>query len=538
MLKYIDIIRNSSYRGRPMLAKAGFENYELSSEALHSEFEILSTDDYEGNRVYERSIIFLFVTAVEELFPGVRVNVEHSISQGLYIELGKGAASPAENIMATELDIHLKIKARMQELVRRDLPVNKRIMRSVDAGELFKDLSYLDKAALFQTLPEDMEIAVYELDGLYGSFYGALAPYTGYLDLFDVLKYKAGLVLMYPSLSKPHSVPEFYTQEKLYQIFRETGEWEAIIGAGTVGALNQIIQQGEGKRLISVAEGLQEKKYACIADAIVKRPHTRIVLIAGPSSSGKTTSSRRLAVQLMVNGISPYPIEMDNYFVNRKDTPRLADGSYDYESLGAIDLHAFNQDIQSLLNGEAVTLPKFDFKTGRREAGDRTITIPKAGVMIIEGIHALNPALLDSIAEKYKFKVYVSALTQLNLDLHNRISTSDVRKIRRMVRDHRTRGYSPDETLTMFKTVTKGEKIYIFPYQEEADEMFNTTLVYELPVLKKHALPLLMEIPKDSPNYHEAQRLITMLSFIADMADEPVPANSVLREFIGGSFFD
>lgn len=528
-MRYIDFIRQSDFKGRPMLAKKGFRYFELSDEAEDSDFEIITTETMEGNRVYERSIIFLFLAAVEKLYHGVRVNVEHSISKGLYIEFIKEF---------DDENIELKIKEKMQELVKRDIPINKTSMHPMEANELFKKVKYLDKVDLFETVPKDLTIDVYELDGVFGTFYGALTTHTGYLDLFDIVKYKKGYVLMYPSLSEPHSVPGFYAQDKLYKIFKETSEWDEILGVGKLGSLNKMIEKGEGKRLISVAEGLHEKKYAYIADRIVSKENIKIVLIAGPSSSGKTTSSKRLSVQLMVNGRSPHPIEMDNYFVNRVDTPLLPDGSYDYESLRAIDLDTFNRDIRDLLEGKAVTPPKFNFKTGEREPGTHTIQIPEDGIMIIEGIHALNPKLLSNIEDKYKFKIYVSALTQLNIDYHNRVSTTDVRKIRRMVRDHRTRGYSSDETLTLFKKVTKGEKENIFPFQEEADEMFNTTLVYELPVLKKHAVPLLLEIPEESPNYYEARRILTMLSFVTDLDDKYIPLNSVLREFIGDSFFD
>lgn len=529
-MNYRDLIKLNGYRGLPMLLKIGDELIELSAAAPDElpEYQVLSTDHPAGNRTYERSICFLMVRALAKLLPEARVVIEHSISRGLFCEL-----SGAE--MTAELLDRLKIQ--MNQLVQAQLPIIPKVVDKARALELFSENGRDEVVALFETVGFN-DIKLYELDGTTGFFYGPLAANTGDLPLFDLLPYQTGFVLMYPSQTIHDRVPEFYSQEKLYKIFRETGEWDAILGITYLGELNRAIQTYDGKRIIGVSEGLHEKKYAHIADRIKQKGNVRIILLAGPSSSGKTTSSRRLAIQLMVNGMKPYPIEMDNYFVDRDKSPMLPDGSFDFESIQAIDLERFKEDIRLLLDGQTVIPPRFDFKQGLSLPGDHPLTIPEDGIMIIEGIHALNPELLNTIDEKVKFKIYVSALTQLNMDSYNRVSTTDVRKIRRIVRDHRKRGWTSEETLELFSKVTQGEKVNIFPFQDQADEMFNSTLVYELAILKKHALPLLTSINKESGVYDEARRLTALLEFVGDLPDELIPANSILREFIGGSFFD
>lgn len=530
-MNYRDLLKKKGYQGIPMLLRIGDEFVELSNEAIDTEpmdYKVVSTDNPSGNRAYERSVCFLLVRAVNKINPEARVTIEHSISRGLFCELT--GMKPTRRVLQL-------IRQEMRALVDNDLPIVPKVVTKAEAIRIFRKMGQDEVVTLFQTA-EFQEIKLYELDGMTGFFYGPLAANTGDLKYFDLVPYHEGFVLVYPSQSIPDRVPEFYVQEKLYEIFRETGDWDMILGVTNLGELNQAILKGGGKRIISVAEGLHEKKYASIADSIKKKGDVRIVLIAGPSSSGKTTSSKRLAVQLMVNGMKPYPIEMDNYFVDRDKSPVLADGSFDFESIHAIDLKRFNDDVRRLIAGETVTPPYFDFKLGKSLPGSVSVTIPKDGIMIIEGIHGLNPLLLSDVEEKHKFKFYVSALTQMNMDQHNRISTTDVRKIRRIVRDHRRRGWTSEDTLIQFARVSEGEKQNIFPFQEHADEMFNSTLVYELAVLKKHALPLLTEIPMGSPAYDEARRLISMLNFVQDLPDELIPANSILREFIGGSFFD
>lgn len=528
-MNYREMLKMNGYEGMPMLIRIGDEYVELSREVdEHTEYKVVSTDHPSGNRAYERSICFLMIRALKRVAPEAEVIIEHSISRGLFCEL-TGAQITQELLES--------LKTEMASLVEADLPILPKVATKVEAIERFRQAKRPEVVALFESADFE-DIRLYELDGMTGFFYGPLAANTGDLKHFDLITYKSGFVLMYPSQTIPDAVPEFYSQEKLYQIFRETGEWDTILGISYLGDLNRAISESDAKRIVGVSEGLHEKKYASIADEIKRKGNVRAVLIAGPSSSGKTTSSRRLAIQMMVNGMKPFPIEMDNYFVDRDKSPVLPDGSYDFESIQALKLDQFNEDIRRLMAGEIVTPPVFDFKQGLSLPGSHALAIPEDGIMIIEGIHALNPELLKNIDDEFKFKVYVSALTQLNMDAHNRISTTDVRKIRRIIRDHRRRGWSSEDTLKLFAKVTAGEKKNIFPYQEKAEEMFNTTLVYELAVLKKHALPLLYEIGPDSLVYDEARRLIAMLNFTADLPDELVPANSILREFIGGSFFD
>lgn len=530
-MNYRDLLKENGYDGIPMLIKIGDEYVELSKEYAQDEamdYKVLSTDHPAGNRAYERSICFLLIRAVHIVDPKAQVSIEHSISRGLFCEL------EGMEVSTQTLD---RLKEEMAKLVKRDLPFVPKQVEKEEAIRIFTELNQEEVARLFETA-EFESINLYELDGMTGFFYGPLAATTGDLKLFDLIPYKRGLVLMYPSQSIPNRVPEFYTQEKLYEIFRETSHWDSILGVESLADLNQMIREGGDKGIISVAEGLHEKKYAAVADAIKKRGDVRIVLIAGPSSSGKTTSSKRLSIQMQVNGMKPYPIEMDNYFVDRAKSPRLPDGSLDFESINALDQDRFNEDISRLIKGETVYLPVFDFKQGLSLPGREPLTIPEDGIIVIEGIHGLNPTLLADIENRHKFKFYVSALTQLNMDRHNRISTTDVRKIRRIVRDNLRRGWLPEETLEQFEKVRRGEKENIFPYQEQSDEMFNSTLVYELAVLKKHAMPLLLNIKKESPAFDESRRLVAMLSFVMDIPDELIPANSILREFIGGSFFD
>ncbi|PKK39059.1 Uridine kinase [Clostridiaceae bacterium JG1575] len=527
-MTYRDFLKEKGKGPMPMLVRVGEEYLELTQEMRSEAFEVISTDQSAGNRVYERTLCFLLVRALYSLDQKARVHIEHSISRGLFCEL--------HGLEANEETLG-QIKNKMHELVLKNHPIRPKCLSKREAMAVFGAQGQ-DEIVTLLAHAKVEEVKAYELAGLVGYFYGPLAAQTADVPLFDLVGFGSGFVLMYPSLSIPDRVPRFSPQEKLYEIFRETGEWDRILGVSTVGALNEVIDEGGGKRIMAVAEALHEKKVAEIADAIKKRGDVRVVLMAGPSSAGKTTSSKRLAVQLMVNGLRPFPIEMDNYFVDRDKTPLGPDGTFDFESLHAINLERFNEDIKRLMAGETVTPPIFDFQSGLSVPGREVITIPKDGIIILEGIHGLNPELLCAIPERNKFKIYISALTQLNMDDHNRISTTDVRKLRRIVRDHRKRGWKPEETLALFNKVMQGEKKNIFPYQEQADMMLNTTLVYELAVLKKHALPLLLDIPRTSPVRFEADRLITLLRFVRELPDEAVLSNSILREFIGGSFFD
>lgn len=528
-MNYREYLKEKNEIARPMLiCRQGIYQplqTEVTSET--EEFTVVSTEHPAGNRAYERSLCFLLARSLYELDPKARLVIEHSISKGLYCEiLGEG----------NDRAIIQRLEERMAELVRQERPILRHLLNQEEAMKIFQDQGQEELVALFKTVPMD-ELEVYEIDGYFGYYYGPLAANSRDLDLFALKPYEEGFILRYPSLDHPHGVPPFKPSPNLYEIFRETGEWHSILGITTIADLNKAIEEGKGRDLVAVAEALHEKKYAMIADAILARKTVRVVLMAGPSSAGKTTSSKRLAVQLRVNGLEPYTLEMDNYFVNRHETPLGEDGKPDFEALTAVDLERFNRDVKDLLAGKTVTPTIFDFTDGLSKPGEKSLTIPENGIILIEGIHALNPSLLDNIPREAKFKIYISALTQLNMDFHNRISTTDVRKLRRSLRDFQHRGWSAEETLQLFHGVIAGEKKNIFPYQEEADAMFNSTLVYELAILKKHVAPLLAEISPQSPSYDEARRLLTILHFIHDLPDEVVPSNSILREFIGGSFF-
>lgn len=545
-MRYCDLIDGKGTKipcKMPLCVKVKNKIYSLEEKVVDGielkDIEFLNTEDPNANRSYERTLCFLLSYAIDRVFNNnVILKIEHSISQGLYCELFyKEKINNSNKLLKIDKEILFSIKEELLKIVEEKIDIKKETISCKKATEIFEKQGDLDKVILLQHC-NIKKIDLYKINDYYGYFYGSLLHNSNLIKLFDLVKYKDGFVLLYPSISEAFKVPKFKKLEKLYEIFNETGKWNKIIGVENVGNLNNEIKHLNSKRLVLISEGLHEKKYLMVSDKITHNKDIKIVLIAGPSSSGKTTSSKRLSIQLMVNGVNPIAIEMDNYFVNRVDTPKLEDGSYDFESFYAIEHKLFNKDIKDLIEGKEIVPPVFNFKTGIREKGTKKMKLPKDGILIIEGIHALNPCLLENIDRKYKFKIYASALTQLNMDNHNRISTTDVRKIRRIVRDHRTRGYSSEETLRMFKSVTRGEKQNIFPFQDEADVMFNTTLIYELSVLKKHVLPLLETIKEDEDVYLEAQRLMTMLQFIDDIDEELVPKNSILREFIGNSFFD
>lgn len=512
----------------PILARERGEYFELNGELTGKNNLIpVYTDDYVGHKAYERTLSFILVTAFYRLFRELDLIIDHSISRGLYCWI-------RNRVLSQEEMNHLEEE--MRRIIKEDYPITKECMLLEDALAMYKESQDMDKYLLLKNM-EYKEIKMYRLLDQYAYFYGKMAVSTGNIRLFSLDLYKNGFVMSYPTVREPEILRPFEPQDKLFKIFEETARWDELIGVNYVGYLNEKIRNHESRTLINITEALHEKKIAYIADDIKERGNVKIVLIAGPSSSGKTSFANRLAIQLRVNGLIPFPISMDDYFVPRRMTPKKADGSFDFESVEAIELDLFEQDITNILKGEEVILPKFDFKTGTRGVSLNMVKLPENGIIIIEGIHGLNPRLLGRIEDRFKFKIYISAMTVLNMDKHNRIATTDVRKLRRMARDHISRGYSPEDTLLMFPSVSSGEKMNIFPYQEEADAMFNSTLFYELSVLKKHTLPELMKITKDSPTYEEAKRLITILRLFEDTPDELVPTNSLLREFIGGSQF-
>ena len=432
-------------------------------------------------------------------------------------------------------DLLYAFKRRMKELIWADLPIRKESVSTDIAMKRFAAQGMQDKVRLFQ-YRRVSAANLYHIEGYEDYHYGYMVPSTGYIKCFDLILYSAGFVLQLPTMEEPETLAPFEAQKKLFKVLKESEDWSTMLGVDTVGALNDVIADGGIGDLMLVQEALQEKKIAEIAERI-EREGKQIVLIAGPSSSGKTTFSHRLSIQLRAHGMYPHPIALDNYFVNRRDTPLDADGKYDFECIEAIDRKQFHEDMSRLLAGEVVEIPRFNFHTGVREYKGDFTQLRAGDVLVIEGIHGLNPLMSEDLPDESKFKIYISALTSLNIDQHNRISTTDGRLIRRIVRDARTRGNSAQDTIAMWNSVRRGEEKNIFPHQEEADVMFNSALIYELSVIKQYAEPLLFAISHDSPEYQEAKRLLKFLDYFLGVSGEAVPNNSILREFIGGSCF-
>ena len=526
-----DIIKdNNLSKDVPVvLGKINNKLYELGSAVLEGgDFEIVDITSRIGMMAYVRTLQFVLIKAVLELFPKAKITIEHSLSKGLFGEVHKTPALDIDDIYA--------IKSRMREIIKADVPIRKIALSKEKAVEIFTQYNMQDRVKLLQYVNAE-QVKLYELDGKYDYFYGSMAYSTGILKTFDLIYYEPGFILRYPTCDAPDRIPKFHKHEKLAKIFYEAEQVGKILGVGNVGAINEEVVNGDIVNIIRIAEALHEKKIAYIADMIHKRRQVKLVLIAGPSSSGKTTFSKRLGIQLRVNGLMPVFISLDDYFVNREITPKDEHGEYDFESIYALDLELFNKDLELLLKGEEAEIPNFNFKTGKREWRGNKIKMPKNGVIIVEGIHGLNEILTSSIAKDYKFKIYISPLTQLNLDDHNRISTTDVRMTRRIVRDYLSRGYGVEDTLKMWPSIKRGEEKNIFVFQEQADVMFNSSVVYELCVLKKIALAELNKIGTDSPVYYEAIRLRSFLNFFKDVDKELVPDNSIIREFTGGSCF-
>lgn len=512
-----------------ILAKIDEDIFELNSPIeKEGKFELMDISTDMGMSVYIRSLQFVLIKAVYDIFPEASVTIEHSLGKGIFGEVHK-----EEKL--NEGDI-LRIKNRMQEIINADINIEKVSINKGKAIEIFKKYSMYDKVRLLKHLNKDT-VSLYRMDDRYDYFYGPMAYSTGILKLFDLIYYNTGVILRFPTQDDINVIPPYEGYSKLAKIFYETEQWGKILHVGDVGALNDKVENGDIINMVRVAEALHEKKIAIIADKIHEREKVKIVLIAGPSSSGKTTFSRRLGIQLRVNGLMPIPISLDDYFVDRDDTPKDENGEYDFESIEALDLKLFNEHLNRLLKGEEVKIPTFNFKVGKREWLGNTLKVPNNGILVVEGIHGLNEMLTSTIPKENKFKIYISALTQLNIDNHNRIATTDVRKIRRMVRDYLSRGYAAEETLAMWPSIKRGEEKNIFVFQEEADIMFNSTLVYELCILKKYALEQLSCVKPNSPVYYEALRLKSFLKFFKDLDGKYVPDNSILREFIGGSCF-
>ena len=491
--------------------------------------EFLDVTSSSGLRTYFRSLCFVLCKAVADLFPEGQIVLRNPVSNGHYCDLKIGRE-------VTEAEVG-RIRERMQEIVDARIPYHRMEVQTDKAVRLFRQLGMNDKAVLLET-SGSLYTYYYTLGDAVDYYYGSLLPHTGYLGLWDVVKYSDGLLLRYPEQESPDNLGEMIQQDKMLEVFKEHNRWHDIMGVRTVGDINKACLKGHATELIHVSEALQEKKIARIADEIHQRGKVKLVLISGPSSSGKTTFSKRLSVQLMTCGLRPRTLSLDDYFVNREDTPRDEKGEYDYESLYALDLPFFNGQLQALLKGDEVELPRFNFTTGRREFNGNKMRLEENTVLIMEGIHALNPELTPFIPEENKYRVYVSALTTIRLDNHNYIPTTDNRLLRRIIRDYKYRHYSAEETISRWASVRRGEEKWIFPYQENADAMFNSALLFELAVLKEHALPILNRVPQNCIEYSEAYRLRRFLEYFVPVQDKDLPPTSLLREFLGGSSFN
>lgn len=484
-----------------------------------------------GHKTYKRSMSLMLVKAIYDVAHHEKikkVRIHYSVSKGYYCTI--------DGDMELTQEFLDHVESRMREIVDMDLEISKKSVNTDDAIASFRQHGMYDKEKLF-TYRRVSKVNIYSMNEFEDYYYGYMVPSAGYLKYFKLCKYDDGFVIQMPERSAPEIVPPFEPQNKLFQVLKESTKWGDMQGIETVGALNDKITKGDMMETVLVQEALQEKKIAEIAATIASNPKIKFVLIAGPSSSGKTTFSHRLSIQLRANGLVPHPIAVDNYFVEREENPKDENGNYDYECLEAVDRELFNRQLQDLLDGKEVVIPTFNFVTGHKEYGKETKKLGENDVLVIEGIHCLNPKLTEHLQDENKFKIYISALTQLNIDEHNRIPTTDGRLLRRIVRDARTRGSSAERTIRMWPSVRRGEERNIFPYQEQADVMFNSALIYELAVLKPYVEALLFGIDREAPEYMEAKRLLKFLDYFVGIGSENVPTNSLLREFIGGGCF-
>lgn len=517
------------------------------------ELSFVTTADRDGRRTYRRSVVLLLQRAIYDVYGSMtQLHVMHSLGEGYYCQLEKAvecADSQQEKYnedtdqgnrensekSVTEHDID-RIVCSMYSFVEKDLPITKHSAKTQYAEQLFKEKGLHDKERLLH-YRRSSRVNLYELDGVVDYFYGFMAPSTGMLKYFDIVPYESGFVLLFPGVHS-RSVEPLVTSNKLFHTLDDSREWSKMLGIGTIGSLNDAIAAGRGQEIMLLQEALMEQKIGNLAAQIASDDKKKFVMIAGPSSSGKTSFANRLSIQLIAKGRKPHPLSLDDYYVDRELCPKHPDGSFDFECLESIDVKLFNEDMNRLLKGEAVDMPSFNFKTGKREYRGRKLTLGADDILVIEGIHGLNDRLSQLIPPEHKFKIYISALTQLNIDEHNPLSTTDERLIRRIVRDARTRGTNAMETIAMWPSVRKGERENIFPFQEQADVMFNSALVYELAVLKVYAEPLLFGIERDCPEYLEAKRLLKLLDYFLPMPADGIPNNSLLREFVGGSCFN
>lgn len=530
----LDVVRRieSRLRFKPICARVNNKTEGLQFQVFMPKIvEFIPPHTTTGERVYVRSLCMMLYKAVDVCLPGAELRIEHSVSRGYYCTL-RNVATPDASTVA-------RLREYMNTLAHRDIPFERHEQTTPDVISIFEKQKLTDKVKLLKSL-HTLYTVYYSLEGLCDSYYSALAPSTGYLKIFNLQPYQDGMLLLPPDRSNQQSACEAVRQDKMFRAFTDHVAFNNIVGVSTVGEFNEKVADGDSAMVINISEALHNKSIAEIADAIAQRHAAggaRVVLIAGPSSSGKTTFTKRLAIQLMTNLLRPKMISLDNYFVNRDLTPRDDDGDFDYESLYALDLETFNRDMQSLLRGETVTMPYYNFERGCREYRGETMSLDPDNVLLIEGIHGLNPELTSSIPQDLKFRVYVSALTTISIDSHNWIPTTDNRLMRRIIRDNKYRGVSAVDTIRRWPSVRRGEERWIFPYQENADAMFNSSLLYELAVMRQRGEAILESVPRDIPEYAEAYRLRRFLSYFTPVSEKYIPSTSLLREFLGGSSF-
>ena len=513
----------------PMSASVNNKIVGLDYRLYHNtDIKFLDITTASGSRAYTRTLFFILCKALHDLWPDAKVAIDIPVSNGYYCDIRM-------NRVVTTADADM-VRARMQEIIDADIPIRRHESPTDEAIEMFKSLGMDSKAKLLKTQGK-LYTVYYDIDGYNDYYYGTLLPRTGMIYLFGIEKYYDGLLLRIPLRSDPSKLGMLIKQDKMFEIFQEHHRWQDIIGVRTVGDFNEIVANGYATGLINISEALQEKKIANIAEMIAKRKDVRMILISGPSSSGKTTFCKRLSVQLFTCGIKPVAISLDDYFVDRERTPQDENGDYDYESLYALDLTLLNNHLNALFRGEEVALPRYDFQTGKSIKNASKLKLEPYNLLVVEGIHALNPELTADIPDKMKFKIYASALTSILLDSHNYIPTTDNRLLRRRIRDYKYRGVSALDTIKRWHSVRAGENKWIFPYQENADVMFNTALLFELATIKTQAAPLLEQVPENVEEHAEAYRLLKFLKYIYPIPDQQLPPTSLLREFLGGSSF-
>ncbi len=520
-------IEKSKYEVIGCLYNNEYRNLETEIEE-GAKIELIDISSKEGMKIYRRTLVYIMSKAFESLYPKEKVMVEYQLGNAMFCK--------CETLPITEEFINT-LKEKIQEIIDKDLKITKVEMTRKEAEKYYEE-NDTSKGRLQFNFEDNKIIYMYYCEKYYNYCYGVLGNRTGVIQKFDVVKYGSGFLIRYPVSKNPKEIPEFVETKKLAWALEEFEKIHSVLDVNTVYKLNKAVQDGKINDIILLAEALHEKKIANIADEISKRKNVKMILIAGPSSSGKTTFAQRLGIQLKLNGLKPVTISVDNYFVERQDTPRDENGEYDFECIEAIDLELFNNHLVKLLNGEEIEIPEFDFHVGTKKYNGKKLKLADDEVLVIEGIHCLNDKLTSQIAKEQKYKIYISALTVLNMDRYNRISTTDTRLVRRIVRDYQFRGYSAIHTLNTWHKVNKGEEKNIFPFQEEADRIFNTSLIYELGALKKIAMPLLKEIDNSYKEYAEAQRLINILKYFREIPSEYVPNNSLLKEFLGGGTFD